>query len=92
MIKIFTTETFDKLFANLDKKIQIKAAKKTEVFKGNPFNQILCTEKLHPKKFDVWCFRVDINYRIIFKFLERDKVLFMYIGHHNKIYNYDIFK
>jgi len=33
-----TTETFDKLFQRLGQKIQIKAAKKTDLFKKNPFH------------------------------------------------------
>jgi len=92
VIKIYTTETFDKLFQRLEKKIQIKAAEKTEIFKDNPFNPVLRTEKLHPKKHDVWSFRVDVNYRIVFKFLEKNKVEFKFIGHHNQIYRYDLFR
>ena len=49
-----TTETFDKLFQRLGQKIQIKAAKKTDLFKNNPFHPSLRVEKLHPKKFNVW--------------------------------------
>jgi plasmid maintenance system killer protein len=87
-----TTETFDKLFYRLSSKIKIKAAKKTDLFKNNPFHPSLRVEKLHPKKFNVWSFRVDKNYRIIFKFVEKDLVEFMLIGHHNEIYDYSFFK
>ncbi|MBL7074985.1 hypothetical protein ISS37_07090 [candidate division KSB1 bacterium] len=52
---------------------------------------MLRTEKLHPKGHDIWSFRVDINYRIVFKFTEKDIAEFRFIGHHNKIYNYPIF-
>jgi len=92
MITIYTTNTFDKLFEKLGYEIQKKAANKTEIFKENPFNSILRTEKLHPKKFDVWSFRVDINYRIVFQFIGQNKVLFIFVGHHNQIYKYDLFK
>jgi len=54
MMQIVTTKTFDKLFIALDKKIQRKAAQKTELFKQNPFNPILQTEKLNPKARGVW--------------------------------------
>jgi len=87
-----TTETFDKLFQRLGQKIQIKAAKKTDLFKKNPFHPSLRVEKLHPKKFNVWSFRVDKSYRIVFKFVEKDLVEFMFIGHHNDIYDYSFFK
>jgi proteic killer suppression protein len=87
-----TTETFDKLFRKLGQKIQIKAAKKTDLFKKNPFHPSLRVEKLHPKKFNVWSFRVDKSYRIVFKFVEKDLVEFMFIDHHNEIYDYSFFK
>jgi len=92
MLRVFTTATFDKLFSELDKKIQLKAAKKAELFKDNPFNPILRMEKLRPKRHNVWSFRIDLNYRIVLKFIGKDTVEFRFIGHHNKIYNYDLFK
>lgn len=92
MIEIQTTQTFDKLFLKLPKKIQIKAAQKTELFKANPFNTSLRTEKLSPRGYDVWSFRVDISYRIVFKFISKDVAEFRFIGHHNDIYDYNIFR
>ncbi|NUM68925.1 type II toxin-antitoxin system YoeB family toxin [candidate division KSB1 bacterium] len=90
-MQIATTRTFDRLFNSLDKKIQRKAAKKTEIFKQNPFNPILRTEKLHLKTHEVWSFRIDLDYRIVFKFVEKNLAEFRFIGHHNKIYDYPIF-
>ncbi len=92
MIEIYTTATFDELFLKLPKKIQTKAEEKTNLFKENPFNPILRTEKLHPRGYDVWSFRVDIHYRIVFKFTRKDTVEFRFIGHHNQIYDYNIFR
>lgn len=92
MIEISTTDTFDRLFQSLPRKIQLKAAKKTELFKENPFNPILRTEKLHTPKHDVWSFRVDIHYRIVFKLIGSNRAEFWFIGHHNKIYNYNLFR
>jgi len=91
MIEIFTTATFDNLFRQLPKKIQVKADEKTMHFKENPFNPILRAEKLHPKGHDVWSFRIDIHYRIVFKFTTKNSVEFRFIGHHNQIYDYNIF-
>jgi mRNA-degrading endonuclease RelE of RelBE toxin-antitoxin system len=92
MIETSTTATFDKLFAELPKPIQLKAVKRTELFKANPFHPSLHTEKLHPKGHQVWSFRVDISYRVIFKFVGPNHAELRFIGHHNQIYNYDIFK
>ena len=49
MIEISTTVTFDRLFQDLPKNIQQKAATRTDIFKENPFHPSLRTEKLHPK-------------------------------------------
>lgn len=92
MIEISTTATFDRLFKKLPKAIQKKAATKTEFFKNNPFHLSLRTEKLRPKHHEVWSFRVDQAYRIIFKFVEPNHAEFRYIGHHHSIYDYDLFK
>ena len=91
MIEIRTTETFDKLFLKLPHKIRIKAARKTELFKQNPFHPSIKTEKLSPKGHNIWSFRVDISYRIVFKFVEGGKAEFRFIGHHSDIYDYGIF-
>ena len=61
MMEIYTTATFDELFLKLPKKIQTKADEKTELFRENPFNPSLRTEKLHPKGHDVWSFKVDLQ-------------------------------
>lgn len=91
MTEIYTTSTFDQLLLKLPQKVRIKADDKTKLFRENPFNPVLRTEKLHPKGHDVWSFRVDIHYRIVFKFTGKEVAEFRFIGHHNHIYNYNIF-
>ena len=92
MIEISTTATFDKLFKKLPQPIQRKAATKTDLFKVDPFHPSLRTEKLHPKQHEVWSFRVDRAYRIIFKFIGSGHAELRFIGHHHSIYDYDLFK
>lgn len=91
MLEILVTDTFKELFYELPQKIQNKANKKTDLFKRDPFNRTLHTEKKHTKH-NVWCFWVDKHYRIAFKFVGNKQAQFLLIGHHNQIYNYDIFK
>ena len=92
MIDISTTTTFDRLFEKLPKSIQSKAATKTDLFRSNPFHPSLHVEKLRPKQHEVWSFRVDRAYRIIFKFIKPGHAEFRYVGHHHSIYNYDMFR
>lgn len=91
MFEIATTATFDRLFQELPKPIQRKAVTKTDLFQRNPFYPSLRTEKLHPKHHEVWSFRVDRAYRIIFKFVGPNHAELRYIGHHHSIYNYKLF-
>ncbi len=90
-MEIQTTATFDKLFLKLPRKIQIKADEKATLLRENPFNPLLRTEKLHPKGYDVWSFRIDLQYRIVFKFTGKDIIEFRFVGHHNQICDYNIF-
>lgn len=92
MIEISTTATFDKLFKKLPSTTQRKAFAKTDLFKRNPFQPSLHTEKLHPKHHEVWSFRVDRAYRIIFKFVGPNHAELRYIGHHHSIYDFNLFK
>jgi proteic killer suppression protein len=92
MPEISTTATFDRLFGKLPPAVQRKAARKTDLFKANPFQASLRTEKLHPKHQGVWSFRVDQAYRIVFKFIGDNQAEFRYIGHHHSIYDYDLFR
>ncbi len=79
-------EEFDKDYALLPKSIQRKAEKQEGIFKDNPFHPSLHTEKLSPKSREVWSFRVDRRYRVLFRFLGKDKVLLVAIGPHDWIY------
>ena len=85
-MKIFTVKEFDEDYVRLPKDIQRKAQKQEEIFKNNPFHPSLHTEKLSPKFKEVWSFRVDRSYRVLFQFLGEDSVLFIAIGKHDWIY------
>ena len=86
MISLLVTEEFERLFAELPKSIQKKAAKQQSIFSQNSFHPSLNTEKLIPKERAVWSFRVDRKYRIAFRFLDGKTVLLLAIGPHDWIY------
>lgn len=88
MIRILVTAEFEKLFAKLSKVIQRKAERKEKVFRENPFHPSLQTEKLEPKNREVWSFRIDDNYRVIFRFIDGESALFLAIGPHQWIYRF----
>ncbi len=85
-MEIFLTKEFKGNFFCLDKQIQKRAEKQKIIFKNNPFYPSLHTEKLIPKSKEVWSFRIDKKYRIIFRFIGKEKVLFLTVGPHDWIY------
>lgn len=88
MIEIFFTEEFEKQYKKLPLRIKKKAEKKETIFRQNPFCSSLHTEKLEPRSKEVWSFRIDREYRVIFKYIDSNKVIFLICGHHNWIYRY----
>lgn len=86
-MKIFYTKKFVSLYDNLPSVVKLKAEKQERVFEGNIFYPSLNTEKLMPKKNNLWSFRVDETYRIVFHF-KGNSATFLYIGHHKDIYRF----
>lgn len=86
-MKIFYTRKFVSLYKSLPYLIKLKAERQEKLFRANMFYPSLNTEKLMPKKNNLWSFRVDRAYRVVFNF-EGDSVTFLYIGHHKDIYKF----
>ena len=86
MIEIRVTREFEKRFRELPKSVQRRAEKQEQLFRKNPFHPSLHTEKLQPKERQVWSFRVDRSYRIIFRFLDGKTALFLTVGPHDWVY------
>lgn len=87
MKEILVTQEFIRLYKELPLPVQKRAEKQERLFRQNPLHPSLHTEKLMPKEREVWSFRIDKRYRIIFRFLGKEKVLFLLVGHHNWIYS-----
>jgi len=85
-MRIILTEEFESQYSHLPEIIKRKAEKQQNIFKTNPFHPSLHTEKLAPKSKQVWSFRIDKKYRVVFKFADGDKVHFLTIGPHDWVY------
>ncbi len=86
MLEILVTEEFRNRYQELPRQIQKRAEKQEKLFCQNPFYPSLHTEKLEPRSKEVWSFRIDKKYRIFFRFLNNNKVLFLTVGPHDWIY------
>ena len=85
-MEIFLTDEFIKRYSHLPSSIRKKAEKQEKLFRQNPFYPSLHTEKLEPKGKQVWSFRIDRSYRVLFKFIEEGDVIFLTVGPHDWIY------
>ena len=88
MITLFYTGEFERRYQALPAHIQKKAERREMLFRANPFHPTLQTEKLHPKDRQVWSFRIDENYRILFRFQDSSAVYFLTVGPHHWIYRF----
>lgn len=85
-MRIILTEEFEKQYLCLPEFVRRKAEKQQDIFKNNPLHPSLNTEKLTPRSKELWSFRVDRKYRVIFRFADNDKVYLLAIGPHDWIY------
>lgn len=85
-MEIVVTDEFRRRYRLLPKDIQKKAEKQERLFRQNTFHPSLHTEKLEPRDREVWSFRIDRQYRVLFRFLGNHKVIFMTVGPHNWVY------
>ena len=88
MIEIVVTQEFERNYDELPRAIQKKAERRQALFVENPFHPSLETEKLNPKSREVWSFRIDRQYRIVFRFIDGTHVLFLTVGPHHWIYRH----
>lgn len=88
MIEVRVTREFEERFLELPEQVRRRAAKQERFFRENPFHSSLHTEKLHPKDHEVWSFRVDRKYRVIFRFIDGKTALFLTVGPHDWVYRF----
>ncbi len=55
-------------------------------FGKKSFDEQLRTHKLSGKLKKLWSFTIEYDVRVIFYFVEKDKVIFIDIGKHDEIY------
>ncbi|OGZ99216.1 MAG: hypothetical protein A3G49_05660 [Candidatus Sungbacteria bacterium RIFCSPLOWO2_12_FULL_41_11] len=86
-MEISVTKTFVRLYRKLTVAIREKADAKTKIFRKNPFYPSLRTKKLEPHHEEVWSFWINKDYRIKFRFVDSQKVHFLFIGNRKDIYS-----
>ncbi|MBI3305425.1 type II toxin-antitoxin system mRNA interferase toxin, RelE/StbE family [Candidatus Parcubacteria bacterium] len=80
---IRVSSQFRKAYRKLPKSVKVKAKEREMIFTANPFDHRIHTHKLHGKYKDYWAFTITGQYRIMFAFVNSDKVDFINIGTHD---------
>jgi addiction module RelE/StbE family toxin len=89
MIEIAFSPAFERSFYKRFKgniKLQEKFWKKVEYFIQDPYEAQLRTHKLTGQLKDLWSFSIDFDVRVIFYFVDENRVIFVDIGSHDEVY------
>ncbi len=82
-MKVAYASTFFRQLKKLPLDLQEEAFEKEELFKKDPKNKLLKTHKLKGRLQGSYSFSVNYKTRIIFEYLNKDKVVFISIGDHD---------
>ena len=81
--KSHVTPHFERQFDALAKNVQKSAARKLLLFEANPYHPSLDTHKLKGALKDFWAFSVNKNFRILFRFLKNNEVIYYDVDTHD---------
>ena len=80
--EVYPTSHFRNSFKKIPNHVKKSAVEKEKEFIANPFSTKLRTHKLKGKLKDYWAFSVGYEYRILFRFIDDETVLYFDIGTH----------
>jgi toxin HigB-1 len=78
-----TASYFERKFKRLPREIQKVAVRKIFLFEDNPSYPSLHTHKLKGDLSTYWSFYITKNYRVLFRFLEDNEVIYYDIDTHD---------
>lgn len=82
ILKVHSTSEFGKSFRKFPARIQDLSEKKDKWFRQDAFDSRLHTHKLKGELKGYWSYYVNRKYRILFRFLNDDEVIYYDIGTH----------
>lgn len=89
MIKAIWDEGFKRSYKKKlgnNERLKDRFWKAMELFCENPWNPQLRTHKLTGKLDGLWAFSVSYDYRVVFRFMNKEEVLLIDIGSHDEVY------
>lgn len=86
-MKIIFHKNFERRYRKFPVKIRQRVKERNILFEKDPYNPILNNHALNGKYMGYRSISITGNIRIIYKFLEKDTVLFSEIGTHSELYS-----
>ena len=83
MIKIVYKPSFIRHLKKLPKALQEEAKEKINLFHIDPNHLFLKAHKLKGRLSGRWSFSVNYQYRIVFRYESKDRIVLLTIGDHN---------
>lgn len=80
--KIYPTSHFIKAYQKLPQNIKETAERKEKIFLENPFDLRLKTHKLKGKLKSYYSYSINYQYRILFRFIDKESVIYFDVGTH----------
>jgi len=80
---VHVTSDFEKSFRKLPSRIQELAIKKDALFREDAFTPSLRTHKLKGPLDGYWAYSVNLEYRVLFRFINAKEVLYTDVGTHS---------
>ena len=83
MVNIIYSPFFIRKFNKLENDLQDEIIKKVDLFKNKKSHSMLKVHKLNGKFEDYSCFSVNYKFRIVFRYISKNEVLFTDMGDHD---------
>ncbi len=86
-MEIYLSDEFTRQYKRLPQDVKKKLSKQQALLCADIYHPSLHTEKLSPKDKGVWSFRIDLHYRVLFRFLKGDTIILLTVGTHAWVYH-----
>lgn len=82
ILQTHASKQYIKSFKKLPEEIHALLVEREKIFMADPFDNRLKTHHLSGKLSHVWSYSVNYHYRVLFKFIGKQVVLYLDVGTH----------
>lgn len=86
MRSLIASDEFKRQYSKLPETVKNRLDKQRELLTINIRHPSLHVEKLAPKSKNMWSFRIDLHYRVLFQMLDNGDLFLLTVGTHDWVY------